>query len=218
MKISIDDAVRYMGAGNGNPEIRLSAARIAEELEKAVQPRFIWRVFSLERTSDGILLTEAGRMLTGSLAKKMLAECDRLVLMACTLGAAFDAMLRTREARDMAEAVMLDACGSAWAEAGCDAAEAEIAARFSGMYLTDRFSPGYGDLPLESQDWILEALNAGRRLGVTVNASHLLIPAKSVTAVIGLSDRPQGARIRGCSVCRIRENCAYRERGTTCGV
>ena len=218
MKISIDDAVRYMGAGKGNPDIRLATVRIAEELEQAIQPRFTWRCFSLERKEGGILLPEAGKMLTGTLAERMLEDCGTAVLMACTLGASFDAMLRGREARDMAEAVMLDACGSAWTETGCDAAEAEIQARFSDKYLTDRFSPGYGDLPLESQGWILNALDAGRRLGITVNSSHLLIPAKSVTAVIGLAEKPQGAKIRGCGACRIRENCTYRERGMTCGV
>ncbi len=218
MKISVRDAIRYMGAGEGTPEIRDAAARIAKELETRIQPRYTWRAFRLDRTGEGILLAEAGKQLPGKLACSMLADCHTAVLMACTLGAVFDSMLRAREARNMAEAVMLDACGSAWAEAGCDAAEAEIAARFPGMYMTDRFSPGYGDLPLNSQAWILTVLDAGRRLGITVNSSSLLIPAKSVTAVIGLADKPQGARIRGCGVCRIRENCVYRERGTTCGI
>ena len=216
MKISIDDAVRYMGAREGDASIRRDAERIAEELERKIAPRYTWRVFHTEQREDGVFLPEAGKMLTGTMSKTMLAECGSTVLMACTLGAAFDTMMHSREVRDMAEAVMLDACGSAWVEAGCDEAEKEIAERFPGLYLTDRFSPGYGDLPLSCQEWIPEALNAGKRLGITVNDSYLLIPGKSVTAVIGLSDKPQGARIRGCGACRIRENCAYRKRGSTC--
>ena len=216
MKISIDDAVRYIGAGAGNPEIRDKVRRIAEELEDKIRPCYTWHVFRFERGEDDILLAEAGERLRGKLAWDMLADCDMAVLLACTLGASFDSMLRSREARDMAEAVILDACGSAWVEAGCDAAEKEIGLRFPDMFLTDRFSPGYGDLPLESQDWIIGSLNASRRIGVTVRQSHMLIPTKSVTAVIGLSNRPQGAKIRGCDVCRLRENCKYRERGIRC--
>ena len=218
MRISVADAVRYMGAGEGNEETRWLTAETAAELEKRIQPRYTWRAFRTEQREEGVYLAEAGEMLTGVLAKNMLAECGTAVVMLCTLGAEFEAMQRTEEARDMAKAVVLDACGSAWVEAGCDAAEEEIAARFPGRYRTDRFSPGYGDLPLESQGWILRALDAGRRLGVTENASHLLIPAKSVTAIIGLSDKPQGAKIRGCGYCALREGCAYRERGIRCGI
>ena len=217
MKLNVDDAVRYMGAGKGNAEIREMTAEIAEELEKAVKPRFTWRTFHIEMQEGGVLFREAGEILPGKLAVNMLQECETAVLMVCTLGAEFDAMQRAWSARDMARAVVLDACGSALVEAGCDAAEEELAGRFPGMYRTDRFSSGYGDIPLETQDWILRAVDAGRRLGVTATASHLMIPAKSVTAVIGLSDKPQGAKIRGCAYCALREECAYRKRGTVCG-
>ena len=47
--------------------------------------------------------------------------------------------------------------------------------------------------------------------------SFLMNPSKSVTAVVGLSDRPQPARIRGCGFCNLRENCQFRKEGKTCG-
>ena len=126
-------------------------------------------------------------------------------------------LLRAGQARSMARAAMLDACGSAWVEAGCDEAEKEIAARFPGLHLTDRFSPGYGDLPLAMQKDICAVLDAPRRLGVQVTDSFLMNPSKSVTAVVGLSDRAQPARVRGCGCCILRENCQYRKEGKTCG-
>ena len=191
MKLNVDDAVRYMGAGKGNAEIREMTAEIAEELEKAVKPRFTWRTFHIEMQEGGVLFREAGEILPGKLAVNMLQECETAVLMVCTLGAEFDAMQRAWSARDMARAVVLDACGSALVEAGCDAAEEELAGRFPGMYRTDRFSSGYGDIPLETQDWILRAVDAGRRLGVTVTASCLMIPSKSVTAVTAGREDPR---------------------------
>ena len=218
MNLSIEDAVRYMGAGKGNPETRRMAEETAAELEKRIAPKYTWRACRIERAGDELFLPDAGIALPGKLAAGMLEDCSTVILAACTLGAEFDAMLRARQARDMAGAVVLDACGSALVEAGCDAAEQEIAARFPNLYRTDRFSPGYGDLPLEMQDGLLSALNAGRRLGISVNASHLLIPSKSVTALIGLSDRPQGAKIRGCAYCSLKGTCKYRERGTVCGI
>ena len=189
----------------------------ARMLESRLAPRYLWRACRIERGGEGIFLPEAALTLPGTLAEKMLAECDTAVLMVCTLGAGFDRLEKEWEARDMARAAVMDACGSAWTEAVCDAAEEEMRSRFPGMYLTDRFSPGYGDLPLSLQADFLRALDGGRKLGITANESFLLLPCKSVTAIIGLSDRPQGARIRGCAYCALREECTYRIRGEFCG-
>jgi cobalamin-dependent methionine synthase I len=147
----------------------------------------------------------------------MLAQCDSVAVLACTLGVRFDAMLRAQQARDMAQAVMLDACGSALVESGCNKAEEEIQSRFPQRHLTDRFSPGYGDLPLSLQAPLCAALDAGRLLGVTVGESCLINPCKTVTAFIGLSDKPQQARIRGCDYCAMRETCQLRKGGKRCG-
>ncbi len=118
----------------------------------------------------------------------------------------------------MASAVLMDGYGSACVEALCDRTEGEIAERFPQLYRTDRFSPGYGDLPLEVQLAILEALNAGRQCGITITESLLMNPGKSVTALVGLADRPQGARIRGCGYCGLRKTCTIRKGGKTCAV
>ena len=210
MKLDIMEALRYLGAGSSPPEVlRRDMEQIADQLTAAVRPRYAYRVFSTVHEERGVLLREAGILLTGRSAARMLAQCDQ---------AGFETMLRAEQARDMARAVMLDACGSAWVESGCNAAEEELAARFPGRYLTDRFSPGYGDLPLALQPAICAALDAGRRVGVQVTDSFLMNPSKSVTAVIGLSDRPQQARIRGCAYCSMRETCTLRKGGKSCAL
>ena len=75
--------------------------------------------------------------------------------------------------------------------------------------------------PAEGTCCSLEAVeaarDAARRLGLHVTDSLLLNPTKSVTAVIGLSDRPQMARIRGCDYCALRESCELRKGGKRCG-
>ena len=219
MKLDIMEALRYLGAGSSPPKVlRRDMEQIAGQLTAAVRPRYAYRVFSTVHEERGVLLREAGILLTGRSAARMLAQCDQAVLLICTLGAGFETMLRAEQARDMARAVMLDACGSAWVESGCNAAEEELAARFPGRYLTDRFSPGYGDLPLALQPAICAALDAGRRVGVQVTDSFLMNPSKSVTAVIGLSDRPQQARIRGCAYCSMRETCTLRKGGKSCAL
>ena len=219
MKPNIDEILRYLRVRGEAPEkLRAQVEAAAEELAETLRPQFVYRVFPLERGDGGINLQGGGVTLTGGLASKMLRSCDAAVLLCCTLGMEFERRLRALERRDMGKAVILDACGSAWVESGCDAAEREIADRFSGRFLTDRFSPGYGDLPLSLQRSVLDALDAKRRLGIHLSESFLMTPSKSVTAVIGLSDTPQPARVRGCGYCAMKGNCDYRKGGTTCAV
>ena len=215
-QLNIAEALRYAGVQGSVPDdLRRAMEEIARQVT-AIPPRRVWRAFPIQRTQNRIVLTGSGVTLTGTLAARTLADCDRAALLLCTLGEPFDAMLRREQARDMARAVLLDACGSAWVEAACDETEQEIAQRFPGAFLTDRFSPGYGDLPLEIQSALCAALDAQRRAGVHVTKSFLLNPAKSVTAVVGLAGKPQAARIRGCEYCTFKENCALRKGGKTC--
>ena len=215
----IDEALRYLGGGPHPPEeLRQQAASVAEELAAQVQPRYTYKLFHLAREEAGFRLSGTSLLLSGQTAQRMLSQCGQAVLLACTLGTKFDAMVRSAQARDMARAVILDACGSALVEQGCDEAERDIAARFPGLYLTDRFSPGYGDLPLSLQPAICGLLDAERRVGIHVTSSFLMNPSKSVTAIIGLSNKPQIARIRGCAWCAMRDTCTLRKGGKSCGL
>ena len=113
--------------------------------------------------------------------------------------------------------LVLESCATAAIEEVCDRGEAIIRQRYPGRALTSRYSPGYGDLPVTVQGAFLDLLDAPRRLGLCATGSSILTPRKSVTAVIGLSERPQPARVRGCAYCQMREHCPYRKGGTHCG-
>ena len=193
-------------------------ADAAASLTTALSPRFTYRVFPLVQEDGSFHLSGSGVTLTGTTAQTMLAQCGQAALLCCTLGGGFETLLRRTQVRDMAQAAILDACGSAYVEGGCDAAQEELVQRFPALYLTDRFSPGYGDLPLSLQPAICAALDTPRRLGVQATGHFLLNPGKSVTAVIGLSDRPQMARVRGCAYCSMRETCVLRKGGHHCGI
>lgn len=204
--LNIDEALRYLGVKTPDASLRAQIMSLAEEVTSRITPRSSW------------VLTEKSRLnLPGEMTQRMLADCRQCAVLACTLGTEFDLWVRREQMRDMARAAMLDALGSAYIEAACDAAEDTIRARLPGMYLTDRFSPGYGDLPLAVQPDLL-ALAGGSRIGVTLTDALLLNPQKSVTAIVGVADRPQMARIRGCAYCALNQTCPYRKAGTTCHV
>jgi cobalamin-dependent methionine synthase I len=142
-------------------------------LQSVITPRCVWKKFDVGRDA-----------LRGSDIKTHLEGCDKIIILAATLGLQVDELIRQTEAADMAGAVVLDALASAAIEQVCDLAEADIRAEHSEI--TARFSPGYGDFPLEVQSELLGLLNAKKKIGLYVNKSNLLIPRKSVTAVIGV--------------------------------
>lgn len=213
---TLTEALRYMQAGNVK-QTRDKAEQTLELLRRVSAPKYIYRVFPLERKDGAFALHGSPVVLQGKSAETMLHNCHHAALLICTLGFGFEAELRTRQARSMADALILDACGSAFVEEGCDDAEREIAAAISPGFLTDRFSPGYGDLPLSLQEDISCALNAEKLLGVHLNESMLFYPCKTVSAIIGIADMAQPARIRGCDSCSMREICSIRKRGGSCG-
>lgn len=217
MTLDIREALRYLGAkepvsGQMYDDVRA----VADTLCATLTPQYTYRLFSLEHCTDGIYLPEVNILLPGGDAKKMLSQCHSVILLACTLGARFETMMRAQQVRSMADAVILDACADAWVEAGCDRAEQELKQRFPDLFLTDRFSPGYGDLPLSLQREICSSLDTPRRLGLHVTEHFLLNPVKSVTALIGISHQPQMARIRGCAYCSMKETCTLRKGGNHC--
>lgn len=155
-----------------------------------------------------------------SIAEHLRGAC-KAALMACTLGAVSEREMRKHEAISVADGVMFGACCSALIEAAANITE-DLVVRFAqdmGMSTNWRFSPGYGDLPLNVQPVFLKALDASRRLGISVTSTNMLVPVKSVTAVLGLFEKTADggeARVDACAICRLRDGCELRKRGVTC--
>lgn len=127
-----------------------------------------------------------------------------------------DGLIRKAQVEDMARAVVLDALASVAVEQLCQKLEEQIGCDFAQYYKTWRFSPGYGDLPIELQRDFLNVLDAPRKIGVCTSESCMLTPAKSVTAVIGLSREEIKKKRRSCADCTMRERCAFRKAGERC--
>lgn len=215
--ISKSEAARYMGI-NGEPDSRVAEIldRIEPIVRERVTPKYVYREASVELTDEGIRLDDVSSVLTGDDIKKHLKGCNKAIILAVTLSAEADKLIRQTAVTDMAESLAVDCLCSAAVEQVCDLAEQEIFSQIKAPYRTWRFSPGYGDLPLTLQKDLLLALNAQRRIGLTVTENSLLIPSKSVTAIIGISDTPIEKSGRGCAFCKMRESCAFSRIGGVC--
>ncbi|MBR5974877.1 MAG: Vitamin B12 dependent methionine synthase activation subunit [Clostridiales bacterium] len=121
--------------------------------------------------------------------RKNILGCDRAVLFAATIGSGIDRLIRRYEKADPKLGLLLQGLGAERVESLCDAFNGEVSeiCKENGRETRMRFSPGYGDLPIEVQREFLPLLDAERRLGITLSDSCLMAPSKSVTAIIGIS-------------------------------
>ena len=92
-----------------------------------------------------------------------------------------------------ADALIVQAAGAAFMERWMDETEECIRAELApGESMMTRYSPGYGDWPLEAQRRLLELLDTPRAIGVSLTDSLLMVPSKSVSAVIGVKPAAEG--------------------------
>lgn len=210
MTLTLDRAevLRYMGHAGGDAAIEAVAQRAMDRMASLAQPRWRW-----------VVCAPRALPLSGGDIRRHLDGCDRVAVLCATLGAAVDRELRRTAYRSMLDALALDAAAGDAIEKVCDAAEDEIRLHFGreGCFVTGRFSPGYGDLPIDIQRDLLALCDAPRRIGLSATPSHLLTPGKSVTALLGISPHPVAGRGRGCGTCRLSADCPYRKRGIHCG-
>lgn len=223
-RIDRAEALGYLGYA-GQPlddqlQQRFDAA--VEACERDLVPRSIWASFRIDQATlqdTAVVLHGSSLVLEGRSIAQHLEGAVEAVLLACTLGAKSEQELRRRTALSPADALMYSAAASALVEAAANEAEAAIVAEAAtrGLRANFRYSPGYGDFPLTVQPAFLAALDATRRIGLTATETNLLVPAKSITAVIGLFDGepPHGGR-SSCDACQLRASCKLRTQGRTC--
>lgn len=182
----------------------------------------VYRVAGREDLPDGtpqIALEDTALTLVGSSMRRHMAGARKVGVLAVTIGMGVERELKRLSLTDHLGQVLFDAAATTMVERAADAAEATLvgmAAR-EGLYTNFRFSPGYGDMPMQTQPVLLDALDARRRLGITLSPTLLMTPTKSVTAVVGMFDTPQPSTHASCADCFCRAFCNLRATtGRTC--
>lgn len=218
------EVLRYLGHSDQTIDEEL-LARIETVRAQATDQlvcRWVWETWPVKAMPDGFVLVGSGVTLPGRSMEEHLTGAVQAALLCATAGPLPDLKTRTLQRRDPVAALAWDACGIDAVELAADAAEAEVAAAAAerGHVTGWRFSPGYGDLPLAVQPQVLAALDAERAVGVTLTDQLLMVPMKSVTAVVGLfppgAAPADGSARDRCDDCSIRDACRLRAAGTPC--
>lgn len=223
---------RYLGYGRGIPDesIRMLVDEVLQQMLTLLKPRSVWQTYDclirdnqiyLKRAKEDwqqdsqrydVIEDDADVRLTSVHLAKNLKSCHKVMILAATIGIEADKLLHRYELTHMAKASVAQACGAACIEAYCNELQSQLSKKAAdlGMVLRPRFSPGYGDLPLDTQKLIFGMLDCAKRLGLTLTDSMLMYPTKSVTAFIGLTTNKEDCHVGKCSQCE-NIGCEFRD-------
>lgn len=225
-EIDRDEVLRYLGYAGQSLEDDLSTRidAIITRCESELTPKSVAAYFDIAATKlDGnkpaIALLDTPLVFEGEDISRRLDGAKSCAVFACTLGAKSEQELARLKATGSLDALIYDAACSALVELAADDVEAEIIAEAHSQkrFTNDRYSPGYGDFPLTVQPQLLKALRAYERIGLTTTETNLLLPTKSVTAVVGIFEQPPTeSKSRDCASCHVRDYCRLRASGKVC--
>ena len=174
------EALRYCGADESDEMLSLLDGCI-DEAEGLLTYRLCYAEYGIDVLGEEI---DLGFCKTRSHSLTLcLKDCTHVVVFGATIGAGIDRLINKYSVLSPSRAVMLQALGSERVEALCDAFCEDLAREND---IRPRFSPGYGDLSLDVQRNIFDALDLTRKIGINLNDNLFMTPSKSVTAIVGI--------------------------------
>lgn len=184
-EIDKKEILRYARSGENEQTVSLLDECI-KETRDILSYKVCFRRFKIKRDDGGL---DLGFAVSDSHSLSLCLEgCDEIILFAATVGVSLDRLIARYNVTSPAKAIMLQAIGSERVEALCDEFCKDISRLESEKEkaLRPRFSPGYGDLPLEIQREVFSALDCTKSIGISLSDGLFMTPTKSVTAIIGI--------------------------------
>ncbi|MBQ8320153.1 MAG: Vitamin B12 dependent methionine synthase activation subunit [Clostridia bacterium] len=198
---------RYAGGGAEDEGTRSAVLSCIEEAKGALIYKVCYRelpVFVEGNECDFGVFS----LSSNSLAKN-LSGCQTVILFAATVGVGIDRMIGKYGRLSPSRALLMQAIGAERIESLCGLFCREIQ-KEKGLLARPRFSPGYGDLPLETQRTVFELLDCPKKIGAYLNESLLISPTKTVTAFLGFGATVSASNEEKCRDCG-QQSCIYRD-------
>ena len=181
----IHDALHYLGGKEDDRDAALLLERVLERYREVFLPRHVVAICRVKDREPSLTFDGCAVTLVGESIKRHFAGATEGIFSAFTLGVAFDRKVKELSLSRPSESVALNALGSAYAERKADEMLRAVRDKkeAEGFKTNFRFCPGYGDLPLSSNAQIAAALDATKKIGLTVTPEGLLLPIKSIVGV-----------------------------------
>lgn len=201
-------------------QAQLDISNISESMESAVLEgkdyflenaviRVKYNIYEIVeiKTGEIVLCKDSpSHVLKSTLLPSILKDCNRVILYTLTVDG-FNEIQKQCEGDILLEFI-IDAWGTAYAEAADNHFKKEIRAEYEnqGIYMTISHNPGQHLFPLTNQKVFFELLDP-TDLNIHLTNSCLMIPSKSISGVIGLSDIPQDLSKVSCDYCNMKTTC-----------
>lgn len=198
LKIEPNEVLRYLGYKRElvTPEDVAQVEALLPEAIATIKPAACWGRFEVELLPGDQIHLPYGTVHSADLSRNLrggvaaTSPCAELFIFAATIGIAYDRLVQTARLSSMAKASFLNAIGAAAVEDVCDRLNEELRqlAAAEQKSLRPRYSPGYGDYDLENQRGIFSVLDPPKHIGVSLKENLIMVPEKSVTAVVGITN------------------------------
>ncbi len=197
------EILRYAGVGENSSELE----ELIDECIEEVLPKLYYKVCFCELPTKDFFVGSSKDL------EKNLGDCTSVILFCATIGIEIDRLIWRYSSISPLKSLLFQAIGTERIESLCDLFNYEIKEQKKkiGKFTRPRFSAGYGDFPIEAQKDIIRILDTSRKIGVNLNESLLMSPSKSVTAIIGITDKNICEDKKECEICK-KEDCEYRRR------
>lgn len=182
-KLNIKEILRYMGGAEGEEQLAQLTERCINECEGSFTYKVCYGHFPVE--TDGDYVNLPFMTIKSKALAKNLSGCREAIIFGATVGIEIDRLIARYGRISPAKAVVFQAIGAERIESLCDMFCADMEKELK-VKLKPRFSPGYGDLPLEVQRSLFAVLDCPRKIGLSLLESCLMSPSKSVTAIMGI--------------------------------
>lgn len=205
MDFNRKEALRYLRADMHDERSAVLVDTVYLKMRNEVQARHVLQKHRVQVVEDGVILDCGVHLHSKDLAAH-LKGCEEVILLAATLGTRVDAVIRRLAVGSVAEGAAAQAVAASLIESYCDDIQSKVDT--GNLKQRPRFSPGYGDWPLEEQKLLFPILDCAKRIGLTLTDGMMMAPSKSVTAIIGLSE-DVACVWNKCMTC-WNVNCPYR--------
>ena len=211
LNININEVYRYMGTRGKNAtdaEKKLVSEHVDETLA-SLTLRGVYMITDADVSAESVKAADTD--FKSRLLAKNMKGCSYACLFVITCGQGADRVISKYSRCSPSSALAVSAISTAAVEAYADMLCRDIEKLISadGLRMRPRFSPGYGDLSIKYQTDIIRVTDSSRRIGVTLTDDLMMLPTKSVSAIIGLSDYDSGCIPSGCESCK-KTDCLFR--------
>ena len=186
LKINYEDVLVRMGANKYrtkiDTKIETSILETIDLAKKLLQPKYAISM-AKKNIKDNEIFLEDFRISSKDIFK-LLENSESVCGLIATIGFSIDSKISFfLEQKEIMPAFILDSVGSVAIEELVQNICDDIKTKYGNT--TMRFSPGYGDWPIQNQKDFLQWLGA-EKIGITLSPSFQMIPRKSVSALFGI--------------------------------